>query len=64
MQNRFDKEYKPRTEEGVLHRYSDITQVDMSEGNWLVLSSANHFLDSVLKKYVSYRRLVLFFQRT
>ena len=30
---------------GVLKRYSDITQVDMSEGNWLVLSSANYFLD-------------------
>ena len=46
VQNRFDKNYKPRAEEGVLKRYSDITQVDMSEGNWLVLSSANHFLDS------------------
>ena len=45
VQNRFDKTYKPRTEEGILRRYSDITQVDMSEGNWLVLSSANHFLD-------------------
>ena len=47
VQNRFDKDYKPRTEEGLLRRYSDITQVDMSKGNWLVLSSANHFLDSV-----------------
>ena len=47
VQNRFDKEYKPRTEEGILRRYSDVTQVDMSKGNWLVLSSANHFLDSV-----------------
>ena len=47
VQNRFDKNYKPREEQGVLKRYSDITQVDMSEGNWLVLSSANHFLDSV-----------------
>jgi len=45
VQRRFDKEYKPRQEEGVLKRYSDVTQVDMSEGNWLVLSSANHFLD-------------------
>ena len=45
VQNRFDKKYKPREEEGILKRYSDITQVDMSEGNWLVLSSANHFLD-------------------
>jgi DNA helicase-2/ATP-dependent DNA helicase PcrA len=47
VQNRFDKNYKPREEHGVLKRYSDITQVDMSAGNWLVLSSANHFLDSV-----------------
>ena len=45
VQNRFDKAYKPRAEEGILKRYSDITQVDMSQGNWLVLSSANHFLD-------------------
>ena len=47
VQNRYDKEYKPRQEAGLLKRYSDVTQVDMSEGNWLVLSSANHFLDDV-----------------
>ena len=47
VQNRFDKEYKPRDEVGILKRYSDVTQVDMSSGNWLVLSSANHFLDDV-----------------
>ncbi len=45
--NRFDKEYKPRDEVGILKRYSDVTQVDMSSGEWLVLSSANHFLDGV-----------------
>ena len=45
VQNRFKKEYKPRPEEGILKRYSDITQVDMSEGKWLILSSANYFLD-------------------
>ena len=45
VQNRFVKEYKPREEIGLLKRYSDITQVDMSSGNWLVLSSANYFLD-------------------
>ena len=55
VQNRFDKNYKPRAEQGILKRYSDITQVDMSEGNWLVLSSANHFLDDALKIYVSYK---------
>ena len=47
VQNRFDKDYKPRTQQGILRRYSDVTQVDMSQGNWLVLSSANHFLDDV-----------------
>ena len=45
VQNRFDKQYRPRDDEGILKRYSDITQVDMSKGNWLVLSSANYFLD-------------------
>ena len=47
VQNRFDKNYKPRLEQGILKRYSDPTQVDMSSGNWLVLSSANYFLDDV-----------------
>ena len=45
VQNRFDKEYKPREEVGILKRYSDITQVDMSKGEWIVLSSANYFLE-------------------
>ena len=35
VQNRFDKNYKPRTQQGILRRYSDITQVDMSKDNWL-----------------------------
>ena len=47
VQNRFTKDYKPRSEEGILKRYSDVTQVNMSEGQWLVLASANHFLDEV-----------------
>ena len=45
VQKRFDKEYKPRSEAGLLKRYSDITQVNMSKGNWLILSTANYFLD-------------------
>ena len=47
IDNRFDKDYKPRAEHGILRRYSDVTQVNMSKGNWVVLSSANHFLDDV-----------------
>ncbi len=47
VSNRYDKEYMPRQEMGDLTRYSDVTQVDMSQGEWLVLSSANYFLDDV-----------------
>ena len=45
VNNRFDKTYRPREAVGKLNRYSDITQVDMSEGEWLVLASANYFLE-------------------
>ena len=45
VNNRFDKTYRPREVVGKLNRYSDITQVDMSEGEWLVLASANYFLE-------------------
>ena len=45
--NRYDNDYMPRQEVGDLTRYSDVTQVDMSQGQWLVLSSANHFLDDI-----------------
>ena len=47
VSNRYDKDYMPRQEMGDLTRYSDVTQVDMSQGEWLVLSSANHFLDDI-----------------
>jgi len=45
--NRFDKKYKPRSEQGILRRYSDLTQVDMSEGQWLALATANYLLEDV-----------------
>ena len=47
VSNRYDKDYMPRQEMGDLTRYSDITQVDMSHGEWLVLTTANHFLDDI-----------------
>ena len=47
VSNRYDKEYMPRQEQGDPTRYSDVTQIDMSHGEWLVLSSANYFLDDV-----------------
>jgi len=47
ISDRYEKEYKPREEEGILEYYTDLTQVDMSRGQWLVLSSANYFLEDV-----------------
>jgi DNA helicase II / ATP-dependent DNA helicase PcrA len=47
VSNRYDKIYKPREETGVLKYYEDVTQVDMNEGEWLVLSTAHYFLDDV-----------------
>ena len=45
--NRYDKDYLPRQEMGDLTRYSDVTQINMSQGEWLVLSTANYFLDDI-----------------
>ena len=47
VSNRYQKTYLPRQGTGDLTRYTDVTQVDMSQGEWLVLSSANYFLDDV-----------------
>jgi DNA helicase-2/ATP-dependent DNA helicase PcrA len=47
VSKRYDKDYMPRQEVGDLTRYSDVTQIDMSQGEWLVLSSANYFLDDI-----------------
>tara|TARA_X000001036_G_scaffold414235_1_gene429234 strand:+ start:4029 stop:5540 length:1512 start_codon:yes stop_codon:yes gene_type:complete len=47
VSNRYEKDYAPRQELGDLTRYSDVTQVDMSQGEWLVLSTANYFLDDI-----------------
>jgi superfamily I DNA/RNA helicase len=51
VSNRFDKPYLPRQETGDLTRYSDIAQVDMTHGEWLILTTAHHFLDDV-KEYI------------
>ena len=51
VSNRFDKPYLPRQEQGDLTRYSDIAQVDMTHGEWLILTTAHHFLDEV-KEYI------------
>jgi superfamily I DNA/RNA helicase len=47
IKNRYEKSYLPKQETGLLRYYTDITQVDMSQGDWLVLASAGYFLDDV-----------------
>lgn len=47
VKNRYEKDYKPRQKTGLLRYYNDITQVDMSKGEWTVLASAGYFLDDV-----------------
>ena len=47
VKNRYEKDYKPRQETGILRYHTDIAQLDMSKGEWTVLASANYFLDGV-----------------
>ncbi len=51
VSTRFEKTYLPRQEQGDLTRYSDIAQVDMTHGEWLILTTAHHFLDYI-KEYI------------
>lgn len=44
IHHRFPKQYKPKTEEGTVRRISDVRQLDMSEGSWLVMAQANYML--------------------
>lgn len=44
---RFDKDWKPRSEEGSVQRYLDISEVNMSEGKWLVLVRNNFFIKQI-----------------
>ena len=46
--NKYNKEYKPKDgQSGELFYHSSVTDVDMSEGEWLVLASAHHFFEQV-----------------
>jgi|21_taG_2_1085346.scaffolds.fasta_scaffold01786_2 DNA helicase-2/ATP-dependent DNA helicase PcrA len=47
IQNRFPKKYLPRKETGKVQRIYSVSEVDMSEGDWLVLAQANYMLSSV-----------------
>ena len=47
IRNRIDKSWEPRVSQGNLHRHFDIDSIDMSQGDWLVLSRTRHMLTDI-----------------
>jgi len=51
IQHRLPKEWKPKTQKGLLSYYDDFEQVNMKKGNWLVLARTRFMLDD-LEDYI------------
>ena len=47
IRNRIDKTWQPRVSQGLLHRHFDIENINMSTGDWLVLSRTRHMLTDI-----------------
>ena len=47
IRNRIDKSWEPRVSQGNLHRHFDVDSIDMSTGDWLVLSRTRHMLTDI-----------------
>ena len=47
IQNRLPKEWRPKTQRGLLSYYDDFEQVNMKQGNWLVLARTKFMLSDV-----------------
>ena len=47
IQNRLPKEWRPKTQRGLLSYYDDFEQVNMKEGNWLVLARTRFMLNDL-----------------
>ena len=47
IRNRIDKTWEPRVSQGNLHRHFDVESIDMSTGDWLVLSRTRHMLTDI-----------------
>ena len=53
IQNRLPKEWRPKTQRGLLSYYDDFEQVRMKEGNWLVLARTRFMLNELEDKLYS-----------
>ena len=47
IKNRIDKTWQPKVNQGTLHRHFDIDSVNMSSGEWLILSRTRHMLNDI-----------------
>ena len=47
IHRRFPKNYLPRTESGTVQRINTMDSLDLSTGNWLILSQAGYHLQAV-----------------
>ena len=47
IQNRLPKKWRPKTQRGLLSYYNDFEQVNMKEGNWLVLARTRFMLNAL-----------------
>jgi DNA helicase-2/ATP-dependent DNA helicase PcrA len=47
IKHRINKTWKPKTNEGSLHRHFEVDSVDMSSGEWLILARTKHMLQDI-----------------
>ena len=47
IKNRIDKTWQPKINQGTLHRHFDIDSINMSTGEWLILSRTRHMLTDI-----------------
>ena len=60
IENRFPKKYLPKNEEGSVEYINSIDQVDMGDGDWLVMAQANYMLSPVVEEL---KRMGYLFER-
>ena len=52
IQNRLPKEWRPKTQKGLLSYYDDFKQINMKEGNWLVLARTRFMLSDLEEQVI------------
>ena len=50
IHRRFPKQYKPKEEEGSVQRISDIAELNMAEGSWMIMAQANYMLTPIAEQ--------------